>query len=727
MFAAVAIVLMLPLVCVAQSPRVFKDGELPNDARLGALRGEAGEFPLEPAKSPDQWRARAEHIRRVMRVALGLWPTPTKTPLNAVIHGRRDQGDYTIEKVYFESVPGFFVTGSLYRPKSSAGGDERRPAVLSPHGHFPGGRFQDEGEEEVRRKIVQGAERFEDGGRSFMQSRCVQLTRMGCVVFHYDMIGYGDCQQLSEGLVHRFSRSRIKYREAPETGLYSAAAELRLQNVAGLHAWNSIRALDFLTGLPDVDPKRIAVTGGSGGGTQTFMLCALDDRPLVSVPVVIVSTTRQGGCTCENICGLRLDTNNIEFTALHAPKPLLLISADDATRTMAQTGFPQLQAHYRALGEPRNVAHVPLLHFPHNYNAVSRTAMYGFVNKHLGLGLEEPILERPYERLTRDELTVWDAEHPAPRGGPELDRELLDWLDRDARRQLADCYPRDVMGLGRFRTVVGGAWKTLIRGLPSDAKPEFTPLRTLEGDDYSTTLGVVRYRDLQGHRAELPVVRLMRIAAAKATPRPVLWISEAGKAGLFDADGTPTSHVRTLLGSGATVWGVDLYQQGEFRPEGRPPARQRWIENEEAFAGWTYCYNQPLLGKRVQDIVASLAAVHAEEKSKVKLVGMGRAGVWSAGALLYAGGSVERAVIDTGGFRFDALRDVYDVDFLPGAVKYGDVPALVALAAPTRLWLAGEGRDAEIVRDAYRAAGAEAQLKTGAASPADAIRWLLSE
>jgi cephalosporin-C deacetylase-like acetyl esterase len=217
---------------------------------------------------------------------------PTPTPLNVVIHGRIAQGDYTVEKVYLESLPGFFVTGNLYRPVRRAG---KLPGVLSPHGHFPGGRFQDAGEEGVRREIAKGAERFEDGGRSVMQSRCVQLARMGCVVFHYDKIGYGDCLQLSEELVHRFSRTRIKYRQPPHRGFYSAAAEARLQNVMGLHTYNSIRALDFLISLPEVDASRIAVTGASGGGTQTFMLCAVDSRPLVSVPVVIVSTTRQGG------------------------------------------------------------------------------------------------------------------------------------------------------------------------------------------------------------------------------------------------------------------------------------------------------------------------------------------------------------------------------------------------------------------------------------------------
>ncbi|MBN2316625.1 MAG: acetylxylan esterase, partial [Sedimentisphaerales bacterium] len=345
----------------AGPPRVLPPGEIPADTRLGPLKGEQGDFSFVPAKSREQWKQRAEYVRKVMNVTLGLWPMPTKTPMNPVIHGLIDQGDYTIEKVYFESVPGFYVTGNLYRPKDKMG---RRPAVLSPHGHFPGGRFQDEGIETVRRKIAQGAERFEDGGRSFMQSRCVQLARMGCVVFHYDMIGYGDSVQIPLDVAHRFSQLRVKFKEPPAQGFYSASAELHLHNPMGLHTYNSIRALDFLISLPDVDSERIAVTGGSGGGTQTFMLCAVDDRPLVSVPVVIVSTTRQGGCTCENISGFRIGTYNLEITALHAPNPLLLISADDATRTMPERGFPELKQLYGILGATQNVSHVALLQFP---------------------------------------------------------------------------------------------------------------------------------------------------------------------------------------------------------------------------------------------------------------------------------------------------------------------------------------------------------------------------
>jgi dienelactone hydrolase len=220
---------------------------------------------------------------------------------------------------------------------------------------------------------------------------------MGCVVFHYDMVGYAD----SKPLDHR-------------NGLTDVAAELWLQNELGLQTWNSIRALDFLTSLPEVDANRIGVTGASGGGTQTFMLCALDPRPTVAFPAVMVSTAMQGGCVCENASYLRNGISNITIAALFAPKPLAMSGADDWTIDIETKGLPELKQVYSLFDQADHVNAVCYPQFGHNYNQVSREMMFDWFNQHLGLDQPAPVKQTDFKPLTIEELTVFNAEHPLP-------------------------------------------------------------------------------------------------------------------------------------------------------------------------------------------------------------------------------------------------------------------------------------------------------------------------
>ena len=440
--------------------RVLPAGELPDDKRLTALKDLNGYFPFSPPASVEAWKKRRELVRRQILVSMGLWPMPERPAVRATIHGKVDRDDYTVERVYLESYPGHFVTGSLYRPKSSS--RERRPAVLSPHGHFSNGRFHDHGVAEVRRQIVQGAERFEVSGRHPLQARCVQLARMGCVVFHYDMVGYADSKQISEQVAHRHAERRPDFEGLHDWGFYSAQAEMRLQNVMGLQTFNSLRALDFLSGLPDVDPQRLAVTGASGGGTQTMILSAIDPRVAVSFPAVMVSTAMQGGCTCENASLLRIGTGNVEFAGLFAPKPLGMTSADDWTVEFDTKGFPELQKLYDRFQKRPLVSLASLTHFGHNFNYVSRAAMYAWLNKHLDLGFDEPIVEEDFHPLSIEEMSVWNDEHPQPLSGPAHERALMQEIDRIAQRQLAEKIPTDADSLREYRQLVRGAVHDII-------------------------------------------------------------------------------------------------------------------------------------------------------------------------------------------------------------------------------------------------------------------------
>src|SRR6185295_1634072 len=355
-------------------------------------------------------------------------------PLRAVVHGKIERPDYRVEKVYFESAPGFFVTGNLYRPKKV---DGKVPGVLFAHGHWKDARLSESTADELKKEIATGQERFERGGRSKFQSMCVQLARMGCIVWQWDMLGNSDSIQLSRELIHGFAKQRPEMNTVENWGLFSTQAESHLQSIMGLQTWNSIRSLDFLLSLPEVDPDRIAITGASGGGTRTMFLAPIDPRVALPFPAVMVSTAMQGGCTCENASLLRVETGNIEFAGLFAPQPQGMTCANDWTKEMATKGFPELKQLYTLLGAPDNVMLKRGEHFPHNYNAVSRSAFYTWLNRHFKLGQKEPVIERDYEPLPRAQLTVWDDQHPAPKADdPEFERRLLRQLHEDAQRQL---------------------------------------------------------------------------------------------------------------------------------------------------------------------------------------------------------------------------------------------------------------------------------------------------
>jgi dienelactone hydrolase len=638
-------------------------------------------------------------------VALGLWPLPEKTPLNPVIHGKIDRADYTVEKVYFESYPGFYVTGNLYRPKGRTG---KVPAVLSPHGHWNNGRFYDQGVENVRKEIVEGAERFEEGGRSPLQSRCVQLARMGCIVFFYDMIGYADSVQISQELAHGFAKQRPEMNTTENWGLFSPQAEEHLQTVMGLQTWDSIRALDFLLSLPDVDPERIGVTGASGGGTQTFILCALDPRPAVAFPAVMVSTAMQGGCTCENASLLRVDTGNIEFAALFAPKPLGMTAADDWTKEMPTKGFPELKAHYAMMGAPDAVMLKPLLHFGHNYNYVSRAAMYPWFNKHLKLGAREPVVEEDYQRLSISEMTVWDQNHPKPEGGPEFERKLLRYATETAEKQLQPACD----SLEHYRDVVGGALDVIIgRNLSEVGEVELKQAGTQDRGDYQETTGLLRNLT---HGEEIPLILLRPKNAGRRT---VIWLHEQGKAGLFEGQ-SPANSVLQLLKAGTTVVGADLLFQGEFLDDNKPVTRTRRVANPREFGGYTFGYNHTLFAQRVHDILTVIKHLQKTQPGELVLVGYGAAGPWTAAAVAQAREAIAGAAIDTGGFRFGKILDLQDINFLPGGARYWDLPGILALCAPTKIGLAGEGDQApDVVRMMYSKANAQQALRAFSGDP----------
>ena len=713
----------LPLVA-AEVPRALPAGTLPSDSRLQPPKDLNGYFPFNPPGTKAEWDQRADYVRRQILVSQGLWPMPTKSPLNAVIHGKIEREEYTVEKAYFESAPGFFVTGNLYRPKNVQG---KVPAVLFAHGHWQDARLSEEKEEVLRGEIATGQERFEKGGRSRFQSMCVQLARMGCVVWQWDMLSDSDSKQISRAVVHTFAKQRPEMNTVENWGLYSPQAETHLQSIMGLQTWNAVRSLDFVLSLPEVDPTRTAITGASGGGTQTMLLAAIDPRLALSFPAVMVSTSMQGGCTCENSSLLRIGTGNVEFAALFAPKPQGMTTADDWTKEMSTKGFPDLKKLYTTLGAPENVMLQRGEHFPHNYNAVSRAAFHTWVNRHFKLGFKEPVVERDFDLLSRDQLTVWDAQHPAPKpDDADFERKLLRWFTDDADKQLK-ASATTPEGL---KKTVGAALEVVVgRTYRTSGDVTWDLKHKQERDGTIEMTGLLKNKT---HQEEVPVVWLY---PKEWNGRVVVWLDDAGKGGLFDANGSLKSEVAAVVKSGATVVGADLLFQGEFLKEGESVKQTRTVANSREAAAYTFGYNHALFAQRAHDVLTVVKFVragdigdHPKPKS-VAVVGFGGVGPIAAVARAVAGEAIDRAAIDTGSFRFGKILRLRDPQFLPGGAKYLDLPGMLALGAPHKLWLAGEGKDPEVVGGIYRAAGKAEALSVfhgeAGQKAAAAVAWLL--
>lgn len=330
------------------------------------------------------WQKRAAQIRQGILEGAGLHPLPEKTPLNPVRHSKRTHDGYTVENVAIETTPGYFLTGNLYLPTDPP--DKGLAAVLCPHGHWGGDDYNAHGRL-----------------RPSMQIRCATLARMGAAVFAYDMVGYGDSKKI--GWTHRHSDQILR-----------------------LQLWNSVRALDYILTLPGVDPARTAITGASGGGTQTFLLAAIDDRVAVSVPCVMVSAHFYGGCVGESGLPVHIrpthTTNNVEIAAAVAPKPLLLISnGDDWTKFTPEVEFPHIQRIYSFFEKPANVEYAHFAEEKHDYGPSKRNALYPFLAKHLKLDATQ-LDESKVTIHNHTDLAVFTGEHPLPKNALKPDTEI---------------------------------------------------------------------------------------------------------------------------------------------------------------------------------------------------------------------------------------------------------------------------------------------------------------
>lgn len=288
------------------------------------------------------WEKRKAELKTCMWDALKLSQLPAQPKSKPIITNKRTFDGYTVENVAIETLPGLFVAGSLYMPLNVNG---LLPVILNPDGHFGDGRY-----------------------RADCQYRCAMQARMGAIAFSYDLFAWGE--------------SALQFK--PEDHRRSLAMTIQ--------ANNSIRILDWLLSFKNADPKRVAISGGSGGGSQTMLMTALDDRITLSVPVVMLSSYHSGGCPCESGMGVHLcgnGTNNVEIAAMAAPRPQLVITdGKDWTQHVPETEYPFLQKIYGFYGKTNILKNVHLAQEGHDYGTNKRLALYDFLAQNFNLNLK---------------------------------------------------------------------------------------------------------------------------------------------------------------------------------------------------------------------------------------------------------------------------------------------------------------------------------------------------
>ena len=379
--------LVLLATPVAEADSADKPREKPGDAMIDKyLAQETARLSkrvLDGATTLREWQGRRPRLKQEYFDMLGLWPLPEKTPLKATVTGTLEREGVTIEKLHFQSRPGLYVTGNLYRPKQVEG---RLPAVLYVCGHSGRGR---------------------DGNKTAFQDHGMWFASNGYICLIIDTLQLGEIPGVHHGT---YNRGRWWW-------------QARGYTPAGVECWNGVRALDYLVSRPDVDPEKLAVTGISGGGAATFWIAAADERVRCAVPVSGMSDLESYvshkiiNHHCD--CMLMINTYGWEWTtiaALVAPRPLFFCNSDHDTIFPMDGNeriIKRLRRLYKMYDKPELVdAYVS--HGGHDYRPDLRVAIFKWINKHIKNDTG-PVTDADFKPLPGKELRVFPEDKDVPK------------------------------------------------------------------------------------------------------------------------------------------------------------------------------------------------------------------------------------------------------------------------------------------------------------------------
>lgn len=612
-------------------------------AQARTLRGKD-----QPPKTREDWDRRRADLRTLMLEAMG--PTPDKPcDLSPRIIGTLKRPGYRTEKLIFQSRPDLWITASCYIPDPVK---DKLPAVLVVHGHWAGAR---------RDPVV--------------QARCLGLVQLGFVVLAVDAFGAGE----------RFTAPRSgSYHGA----LYGSTLWPSGHSLLGMQVYDNRRAVDYLCTRPEVDPRRLGITGASGGGNQTMYAGALDDRFGAVVPVCSVGNYQAylhaACCVCEVLPGALRFTEEGDVLGLTAPRALMVINATrDALQfsvAEAKRSLERTEAIYQLFKERDKVRHLTF-ESPHAYNQPMREAMYGWMTRWLkNEGKGEPIPEPKHEVEKPEDLACFpDGKRPErftllPAFAARAGRDLVDRLTKDLPDHVEDWESTAVARRRRLQRQVFGDFPASRDPNAELGKP--------------ATAGSIRTTPLTLHaEAGMPLPAVVQEHTdAKDRQAACILLHFDGK-----EHAQKHSLAAALLERHWLVMTVDLRATGATQPE-RDTIAGAPDHNSAEHAVWV---GRPLLGQWVFDL-SHLADWLALQKNvnprRIAVVGLGQAGlvaVTAAGLLegrFHAAGSI-------GGPASWITSEAYPSGtrmglLAPGILSVGDLPHLAALAAPDRIVIA---------------------------------------
>lgn len=551
-------------------------------------------FKFTPRRfnSRAEWEAWRDRLRQQIQTAAGITASAIRPPAPARLLSSQSWGSVAVDNLLIETAPGIYLAANLYRPAKA---DGRTPGILIAHGHWKHGRLENTSE-------------YSGPALGY------HLARLGFTALAYDMVGYNDTRQLP----HNFGDSLRD----------------RLWNFhpLGVQLWNSMRALDYLASLPQVDPERLGMTGASGGGTQTFLLASIDNRLQAIAPVNMISAHFQGGCDCENAPGLRFDTNNMEIASVFAPKPMLMVAATgDWTRDTPAVEFPAIQAIYRLYGRP---AHVEFTQFDtgHNYNRDSRQAVYRFFAR-LFLGQKECAL------CTENGLPV------------ENTASLRLFKENEG--------PEDALPANAIRE----QWASQARSAALTAT-----LPALK-DRLVRTMAVEWPRRVTGHRNGAGLI-LAREGSGERIPAVFSPASRSHAVLVVHPQGSAAAQnwwkQTAAAGAGESLLFIDAFQTGA-------------AAQPQSGGGGAHhlTFNRTPDAHRVQDILTALAFLNQEGYTHIRLAAPERAAPW---ALFAAAVAPVRLTLTARLNGFDGSDEAFEKSFfVPGIQSAGGLPAALRL------------------------------------------------